>query len=176
METIRRAQPSEFAAVKSFYYELIDQMQDAEHKPAWEKGVYPSDGYLRESVALGNLWLCESDGRIAAAMIFNNECNAGYKDVKWAVDAAMDQAMVIHALGVMPAWQGKGLAGKMVRKAVEIASERGQRAIRLDVLEGNLPAERLYVRHGFRYVDTLQMFYEDTGWTNFKLYEYVLQR
>ncbi len=27
---------------------------------------------------------------------------------------------------------------------------------------------------GFRYVGTLPMFYEDTGWKNFLLYEYLI--
>lgn len=27
---------------------------------------------------------------------------------------------------------------------------------------------------GFRYMDTLQMYYKDTGWTDYKLYEYAL--
>ncbi len=77
--------------------------------------------------------------------------------------------MVIHMLGVHSDFAGKGLARKMVRFAVEEAKSRGMKAIRLDVLEGNLPAERLYVSEGFVYVDTLQLFYEDTGRTNFNL-------
>lgn len=27
---------------------------------------------------------------------------------------------------------------------------------------------------GFRYVDTVRMFYEDTGWTDYRLFEYVV--
>ena len=46
--------------------------------------------------------------------------------------------------------------------------------MRLDVLEGNVPAERLYEGFGFRYLATMPMFYEDTGWTNYELYEYPL--
>ncbi len=48
------------------------------------------------------------------------------------------------------------------------------KAIRLDVLKGNLPAEKLYSGLGFRYLHTLNMFYEDTGWTDYELYEYTL--
>lgn len=81
---------------------------------------------------------------------------------------------VIHALGVLTTFQGKGIAGAMVKKAIEIAEETDQKAIKLDVLYGNLPAEKLYIKHGFKYVDTISMFYEDTGWTDFKLFEYVL--
>ena len=68
----------------------------------------------------------------------------------------------------------EGYAKAMVQKAIDIAIETGMKAIRLDVLGGNIPAERLYQGFGFRYMATLKMYYEDTGWTDFKLYEYVL--
>ncbi len=48
------------------------------------------------------------------------------------------------------------------------------KTIRLDVLEGNLPAEKAYMKSGFRYITTLKMYYEDTGWTNYKVFEYLV--
>lgn len=84
------------------------------------------------------------------------------------------ELLIIHALGVHSDFYGKGYAKAMVQKAIDIAKETGMKAIRLDVLGGNIPAERLYQGFGFRYMATLKMYYEDTGWTDFKLYEYVL--
>ena len=46
------------------------------------------------------------------------------------------------------------------------------KAVRLDVLKGNVPAERLYKGMGFHYVSTVKLFYEDTGRVDFELYEY----
>ena len=60
------------------------------------------------------------------------------------------------------------------RMAIAMAREKGIKTVRLDVLEGNLPAEKAYGKVGFQYVDTVRMFYEDTGWTNYKLYEYIV--
>ena len=48
------------------------------------------------------------------------------------------------------------------------------RALRLDVLGGNVPAERLYTGQGFARRGTVRMFYDDTGWTDYGLYEYLL--
>jgi ribosomal protein S18 acetylase RimI-like enzyme len=61
-----------------------------------------------------------------------------------------------------------------VQFAIDYASANNCKVIRLDVLNGNRNAERLYRSMGFQYVHTLPMFYEDTGWTNFDLYEYLL--
>ena len=35
-------------------------------------------------------------------------------------------------------------------------------------------AQKLYERVGFQYRGTLQLYYEDTGLTDFRLYEYIL--
>lgn len=81
---------------------------------------------------------------------------------------------LIHALGVHPMYSGKGIAKQMVQKVIDMACENKIKTIRLDVLGGNIPAERAYTKMGFVYCDTVKMFYEDTGWTDYKLYEYIV--
>ena len=58
--------------------------------------------------------------------------------------------------------------------AAALAREKGWRALRLDVLEDNVPAQRLYQRAGFVYIETKQIWYESTGLANFLLYEYAV--
>lgn len=62
----------------------------------------------------------------------------------------------------------------MVQKAISVARDNKQKVIRLDVLKENLPTEKLYEREGFRKLHMLPMFYEDTGWTDYELFELVL--
>ena len=88
--------------------------------------------------------------------------------------ASAEEVTVIHALGVHPAFAGKGYAKQLVQFAIRAATENAQKALRLDVLKGNTPAEKLYAGMGFLYLHTLKMFYEDTGWTEYELYEYKL--
>lgn len=61
-----------------------------------------------------------------------------------------------------------------MRQAIHIARTKRQRALRLDVLGTNLPAQKLYTAMGFQYRTTLKLFYEDTGTTDYLLYELVL--
>lgn len=171
MTEIRVAKSEEYAAVRSFYHRMIDMMREDEYAPAWEKGVYPSDLYLKEAIENDELWVCECGEEYMAAMIVNHKSNEEYKSVRWSVEAEDHEVTVIHTLGVLPPFQGKGIAGAMVQKAIALAETTHQKAIRLDVLGRNIPAQKLYVKHGFRYVDTIKMFYEDTGWTDFLLYE-----
>lgn len=174
MLQIRAAQTTDYERVRDFYYALTDAMENAEFKPGWEKDVYPTQAFLRESIENGELYIGEEGGVTAACMVVNHAYNEGYNSVCWSVDAADDELLVIHALGVHPDFSGRGCAKRLTAYVIELARERGMRTIRLDVLGGNLPAERAYTKMGFRYVDTLRMFYEDTGWTEFKVYEYIV--
>lgn len=107
-------------------------------------------------------------------MIVNHNANEKYPEVKWPVNVDRNEAMAPHALGVLPTYGGNGYAKKMVGYAIEYAKKEGQEALRLDVLVGNVPAERPYAGVGFQMIERLQMYYEDTGWTTFDLYELAL--
>lgn len=171
---VRRADECEFAAIRSFYHTLIDMMQSSPYHPAWKKDIYPDNALLRTALRAGQLYVGMLGDAYAAAMIVNHACNDEYRTANWSVDARDDEVTVIHTLGVLPTYSGRGFAKRMVREVISAAGQRGQKTVRLDVLEGNLPAERLYTGLGFRYVETVEMFYEDTGRTAFRLYEYLL--
>ncbi|MBQ7839138.1 MAG: GNAT family N-acetyltransferase [Lachnospiraceae bacterium] len=171
---IRAAKSEEYNSVRNFYYELIDAMRDAQYRPGWEKDIYPAPEFLQNSIEKGELFLGEMDGQIAACMAVNHEYNAGYKTARWSVEAADSELLVIHALGVSRTLSGRGIAKQMVQHVIDTARQNHIKTIRLDVLEGNLPAEKAYTKLGFQHRDTQRMFYEDTGWTAFKLFEYIL--
>ena len=52
-----------------------------------------------------------------------------------------------------------------------MARAEHKKAVRLDVLGAYQPAERLYTGCGFRFVAAKELFYEDTGWTEYKMFE-----
>ena len=129
---------------------------------------------MRSSIERGELYLGLLGGDIAAAMAINGEGAEGYAGATWGVRAADGEFSVIHALGVLPSHHGRGFARELVAAAKDIARGLGHKALRLDVLNGNLPAVRLYESEGFRFVSRVELFYEDTGPTDFLLYEYAL--
>ena len=58
--------------------------------------------------------------------------------------------LVIHTLTMAPEMSGRGYGTRMVRFAMEEARRRGCTVMRLDTYVGNLPAQRLYAKLGFR--------------------------
>lgn len=171
---IRKAALREYQAVRAFYHALIDGTADREYGAGWIKDIYPAPEFLMASIRGGELYIGLEEERIVAAMVLNHECNEGYLSFQWPTAAEEGEVTVIHALGVHPTCAGKGYGKQLVRFALDTARENRQKAVRLDVLKGNLPAERLYASMGFQLLHTLPMYYADTGWTDYELYEYPL--
>lgn len=174
MLNIRKAERDEYEAVRSFYHSLIRGIEGSEYSAGWKIDIYPAPEYLRQVIADGELWIGEEGDRIVSCMVVNHHHNEGYDQFEWPTKAPDNEVTVIHALGVHPDFGGRGIGRTMVRKAISIAKEEGQKVIRLDVLKGNVPAEKLYEREGFQKLYTLPMYYDDTGWTDYELYELVL--
>lgn len=171
---IRIANHDDYKNVRDFYYLLIDGMDDVEYKPGWERDVYPTQEFITKSIENKELYIGEIGEQIASCMVVNHKYNDGYKDIQWLVEAEDSELLIIHALGVRPIFTGKGMAKEMVQKVIETARLMNIKTVRLDVLDGNIPAEKAYLKMGFKYLDTMKMFYEDTGWTDYKLFEYVV--
>jgi len=172
--TIRAARGDEYEAARAFYHSMIDAMQDLPYHPGWQKDVYPAPDFLQESIAQGELFIGTAAGEIRCAMVLNRRCEAPYDTVAWPSNAAHGRVFFLHALGVHPAYAGCGCAGALVAFALDRARQAGAAAVRLDVLCGNVPAERLYSSRGFEAVAERTIYYEDTGFAKFTLYEYDL--
>jgi ribosomal-protein-alanine N-acetyltransferase len=69
-----------------------------------------------------------------------------------------DEAFV-QTMAVAPAYQGKGLGGVLLTELLEEAARRGQRRTLLEVRADNDPAQRLYLRHGFRKIGVRRGYY-----------------
>ena len=93
-------------------------------------------------------------------------------DAPWQIDS--DEVIVLHVLAVHPDHRGKGLARRLVENVIEQERKAGKKALRLDVIENNITAEKLYQKLGFQYVQTKTLYYDVVGEMTFKLYELVL--
>lgn len=139
-----------------------------------ENAVYPSEAMITAAIAEKGQLIGVEDGKIVAACIISHECTEAYSTAKWQVEAAPNQFWVIHALRVAPEVEGRGYAKQLLAHLIDLAPRRGQKAIRLDVMEG-YSVERLYQQLGFQYIDTVEILYEDIGFPKrFRLLERVI--
>ena len=70
----------------------------------------------------------------------------------------------IGNVAVLPEYRRRGIARQLVQAAVDYAQQRGARAVILNVLDGNVPAYRLYESLGFEpYSGMTELIYEQDG-------------
>lgn len=67
----------------------------------------------------------------------------------------------LYSLASVPEARGRGIGAALLDAAEHAASERGCRALRLEVRTDNAAAIRLYESHGFRRIGCRPGYYED---------------
>ena len=164
----------DFPMIQRFYWDVIDDIHRKNvnnENLGWEKGVYPSDDFIQSSLTKGELYTLPERDALYACVILNSEHNAGYDSCAWSVACDSSEVLTPHALAVNPELQGKGIGKIVVENILNIARARHKKAVRLDVLGASKTAERLYTSCGFQFIEAKEMFYEDTGWTEYKMFE-----
>lgn len=173
--TIRRAQAADLAAAQQTYKKIIDHLAHTVSFPHWHTENHPTPAEVAGWVTSGELFLAlEDHGEIAGVMVLNHDAVDAYQEAAWSVDAEPHEVLVIHALGVTPSHLGTGVSHFLVDAALDIACQKGCKAVRLDTYVENIPARKLYERHGFRDLGCHTVSYAGTNLSQFHLFEYIL--
>lgn len=173
--SLRLGNAGDFAAVRAFYDQLIDDMVNLPYHPMWDKEGHPSDTYLEQALQQGEMWLAiMNPDKVVGALIVNHAANEGYFSIPWRVQAERGEFSVLHAFGISRQFQGRGLGSAMMNFIIARAREAGQKAIRLDLIDFNLPAQRAYLKLGFVKCAEVRMYYKEVGWQLFHMFELPL--
>ena len=170
----QKAGEADFSLIQRFYWNVIDSIHKNNIKNenlGWEKGVYPSDSFLKTSLAKGELYTLAENGTLYACVILNSEHSPGYDGCAWSLACRPDEVLTPHALAASPQFQNKGIGKIVVENILRLAKAQHKKAVRLDILSACKAAEHLYTSCGFQFIEAKQMFYEDTGYTEYKLFE-----
>lgn len=172
---IRTAYKEDFSELLSFYNRMCSVLGEQDFLPEGDKGGFPSEEMIWEAIAEKAQFVGIEDGKIVAAYIIDHNCGPAYRSVQWQINAKTDEVMVLHALRVLPEYGRRGYSKQLVRHAIQISKEIGQKAIRLDCIEGNDIPQKMYQSLGFQYIDSVRITYPDIGKPQkFLLYEILL--
>lgn len=173
MELIK-AEEKDLPELARFYRNVIQNTKNMDIYAKWIYGKHPTDemllGYIRE----GAMYYCEKDGAVVCALAVTPYQSEDYHDTEWSVKAADNEVSVVHILCVDPMQQNKGIARETMGLVIELSRTDGKKAVRLDALSCNTPAQRLYESLGFVKKGQQRWYADNVGWTDFYLYEYVL--
>lgn len=147
---IRKAMEQDIPTIAAIYDAILTkEEQEPTTVVGWLRGIYPTEQTARDSLALGELYVMEVDGRVVSAAKINQEQVPEYADCQWQYDAPPEKVLVIHTLVVDPALQGRGYASQFVAYYEDMAREMDCPYLRMDTNSHNLPARALYKRLGY---------------------------
>ena len=173
---IRLAGEADLPAVSAIYEAILDQ-EDATgvRYTGWKRGAYPTAATARDIFNAGTLYVgVDEDGTVWGSMNLNGYQLPEYAKGRWAFPADDSQVAVIHTLTIDPRRAGQGLARQMVAFAEDTARRQGKTVLRLDTGVENLPANRLYPALGYRFADTVDIFFMGYATRPLNLYEKAL--
>lgn len=154
---IQKCHEADVAAVGAFYDQVVQWLDEHINYPKWMYRIYPSEKWAREMTAAGAQYICTDNQKLIAAFVLNDDPQGNYQKGRWSRDLPDGSYMVLHALAIAPEMQGRGIGAKIVRFCEEKAKAEGYKALRVDIVPGNLPARRLYEKSGFRYAGDVDL-------------------
>lgn len=172
--TIRLATKKDFDEIMDNYLIMTEYPGQVDSGAGWVNGIYPDDNMIQDAVDNNQYYVYELDNTIVGGMIINEAYTDGYESVEWQIATREGEFISIHALGVMPTARGKGIAKKLVKFAQDYGKTHNYKAIRIDVYGVNEAGKKLYPSTGFVLVDTVELYYEDTGLAEYLMYEYII--
>lgn len=168
---IRKCQEAEIVPVGAFYDDVVLWLDHHINYPKWMYKIYPSENWAREMTEAGEQYICVDGKKIVGAFVLNADPQGNYRKGNWSQDLPDGAYMVLHALAIDPELQGRGLGAEVVRFCTEKAKAEGYKALRLDIVPGNIPAKKLYEKTGFRYVEDVDLDRNIAHIPMFSLYE-----
>lgn len=169
-----KAKISDIDEIGKLYDSLCDYLQAHENYPGWKKGSYPTRQTAIDALNLGELYTAKDKGRIVGSVTLSHKPEEGYANAQWLAESDYGRILVVYTLAVHPEYLRRGVGRLLLTEAEKIARAENCRSLRLDVVKGNAPAEKLYISCGYEYVQTVSLGYEEYGLNWFDLYEKVL--
>lgn len=155
---IRLAKIEELDLIYEFYKEICAALENEKYNPLWQIDDYPSIEDLENHINNKDLYIAITDNKIIGSMAVVNH----------------NDYSSLHLLTVHPQYRKQYLADSMIKKLFQIASKRKNQKIILDVVKGNLPAEKLYSKFGFKLIGEKCEFIDRIGNVCFDTYEYQI--
>lgn len=157
--------------LSQFYQTVCAQQAHDTYSPDWHWGVYPNSADLASMSHQGQMIGGFQDGQLVAAGRVTQGEQPDYRDVPWTFPVADEDVAILHLFAVHPNFRGQGVSSAMLQAILKTLRDQGRRVVHLDVMAGNLPAEKLYVKNGFTFAQERTLHYQDVGETLARLFE-----
>ena len=142
---LRLAQSSDLPVVEALYQRTILDL-NSRGLFQWNE-VYPNRDTYERAIANQTMYIYQENDQLLGAVILDENQAKEWETVDWQLTRG--RILVIHALVVDPAMQGKGLGRSLLELCEQHALEHGYSRIRLDAFRENSPVLKFYERAGY---------------------------
>jgi len=146
---IRPATSQDIDSVSAIYDRIHQMERDGFLHTGWLPGIYPVRSTAADALERHDLFVCEKEGRIAAAAIINQIQVPVYAEGRWSYPAPDEEVMVLHTLTVDPASVRQGTGRSFVDFYEDLARQKGCTVARLDTNAVNTVARKMYLKLGY---------------------------
>ena len=171
MKNMQLIRTNDFELVKAKYIDVIENTPGIEQHARWDYGKHPTDASIRSYIDNGEMYLLMDKENVAGMVAIVMHQGPDYETVRWAEKLSNEQVSTLHLLAVVPDYRGQSLGRRILQEAIELSAKTGKKALRLDTLKTNLPAQHMYDKAGFSFRGEQYLYAENTGWTDFLYYE-----
>ncbi len=142
--TFRLANKDDLPALKILLKDVVKKMED-DNIFIWDD-VYPYI-MMEPDIKKQRLYILENKKDGAIAIFSLCEENGEKSQLTWESSEAT--AQYIYRLAIHPKYTGQKIATSLINKAIEISKNNGINYLRLLVVDGNIPAFKLYEKLNF---------------------------
>lgn len=155
---IRPAETEEAKTIYAFYRVICKELEHEKYSPLWQIGYYPCLKDIEEHIQNRNMYIAVTGNQICSAMAVVNH----------------GEYSSLHLFAVHSAFKGTEVSSSMMHTLLETAKKRNNHRLLIDVVKGNLPAEKIYQKFGFMLTGEKNECIERIGTVAFNMYEYIL--
>jgi ribosomal protein S18 acetylase RimI-like enzyme len=131
---------------------------------------YPSEEILKKDIILKQLWKLTENNKITGIIVLTKIEDKEYKTVKWRTKN--NQNLYIHRLAILPSFQKKGYAQKLMDFAEDFAIKNNYKSIRLDTFSKNTRNQQFYKQRN--YTKLTSIYFPNQSEFPFYCYEKIL--
>ena len=131
--------------------EVIEDMAKS-NIPQWSIG-YPARTHFKKDIDMKSLYVFKEDNNVLGSITVLPEDDLPYETIdSWI----KDKSIVIHRMLVSPSARNKGIASKLLNKAIEIGLKGDFESIKIDTHLENYKMRNFLKKNGFIELDYLE--------------------
>ncbi|MBR5315463.1 MAG: GNAT family N-acetyltransferase [Firmicutes bacterium] len=147
---IRLATEKDIKAIARIYEHIHTEEEAGILTIGWQRNIYPTEKTATDSIAKGDMFVCEKNGKIVAAAKINKDQVDVYADGKWEFSAPDEHVCVLHTLVVSPDVMSSGIGKEFLAFYEAYALKTGCPYLRIDTNERNERARHFYRKAGYK--------------------------